>query len=303
MSITINTLVHRLRERLAQAGSPISLGHTHQLLAAARGYTSLAVLQASNEPVDLDQSMHWIVDVPQLRERAVSLAVTINADLFTQLLVQTSHEFDDGPHIHASHADLAEHFVMEAQEAALDDSDVAREMANTNCTGPWEEHLEFVGSSFDTPAEVGTLFKIDYEGHVQGEQDRDRPYSGHSVNVSVELRFGIVGKRLFAGPPDIEVVGASLDHGYYDEDDGAPSMALSELEAIAIELGIPVEQQDELEGAEVGGDTTSAGVPNGYVVDIKYCASSPVIDQLRKQHPTQQIWVLGNTLERINRFE
>lgn len=303
MSITINTLVHRLRERLAKAGFPVSLGHTHQLLAAVRGYTSLAVLQASNEPVSLDQSMHWIVDVPQLRERAASLAVTINADLFIQLLIQTSHDFEDGPHIHASDADLAEHFVMDAQEAALDDSDVASEMANTNCTGPWQEHLEFAGSSFDTPAKVDTLFKIEYEGHVQGEQDRDRPYSGHSVDVSVELRFIIVGKRLFAGPPDIEVVAASLDHGYYDEDDGVPPGALSELEAIAIELGVPVEQQDQLEGAEIVGDTTSAGVPNGYLIDIQYCASSPLIDQLRTTYPTQQIWVLGNTLERINRFE
>lgn len=303
MSITINALVHRLRERLAKAGSPISLGHTHQLLAATRGYTSLAVLQASNEPVDLDQSMHWIVDVPQLRERAVSLAVTINTDVFTQSLVQTSQDFADGPHIHASDADLAEHFVMDAQEVALDDSDVASEMANTNCVGPWEEHLEFSGSSFDRPAEADTLFRIDYEGHVQGEQDRDRPYSGHSVNVAVELRFRIEGKRLFAGPPDIEVVGASLDHGYYDEDDGAPSTTLTELEAIAIELGIPVEQQDQLDGAEIVGDTTSAGVPNGYLIDIQYCASSPLIDQLRTTYPTQQIWVLGNTLERVNRFE
>lgn len=247
--------------------------------------------------------MHWIVDVPQLRERAVSLAVTINADVFAQSLVQTSQDFADGPHIYASDADLAEHFVMEAQEAALDDADVANEMANTNCTGPWEEHLEFAGSSFDTPAEVDTVFKIDYEGYVQGEQDRDRPYSGHSVNVAVELRFSIVGKRLFAGPPDIEVIGASLDYGYYEEDDGMPSRALSELEAIAIELGVSVEQQDELEGAEVDGDTTSAGVPNGYLIDIKYCASSPLIDKLRATYPTQQIWVLGNTLARINRFE
>jgi hypothetical protein len=299
---SINTITHVLRQHLTSSGTPVKLGHTHQLLAAALGYTSLAVLQVSNEPDELDPSMHWIVDVPQLKDRAASLEVSIDAIAFVHLLAQASRECG-GPQIHASDDDLAEDFVIDAQEAAVDDSDVASEMANTNCTGPWETYLEFAGSSIDTPAEIGALLKIDYQGHVQGEQDPDRLYNGHSVNVAVQLRFGIVGKRLVLSPPKIEVVGAELDYGYYDRDDDAPLPPLSQLEAIAIELGIPVDEHEKLEGAEVIVDTTSAGVPNGYLVEIKYCQASPLIDRLRKDHPMQQIWVLGTTFERINRFD
>jgi hypothetical protein len=299
---TIRALTHLLRDRLEEAGSPLSLGHTHQLLAAARGYTSLAILQSANEPDELDRQMHWIIDLPQVHERAASLGLTIDTEVFVSSLAQASRDCS-GLQIHSSDADMAEEFIEAAKEITYDDSWVAGEMANTNCTGPWETQLEFSGSSIDTPAKVGEFFQIDYEGQVEGDPDLERPYSGHSVDVSLKASFRIIGRRLFAGPPKIEILGASLDDGYYGEDATEIPKSWSQLEAIAIELEIPVDAHEQLEGAEIDVHTTSADNAVGYLVNIKNCAASPIIDRLRHEHPTQQIWVLGSTFDQINRFD
>jgi hypothetical protein len=64
MSTDITTLTHTLRKALA---TDIGLGHTHQLLAAALGFKSLAALQAAeNEPSTFDSIVYWMVDNQQL---------------------------------------------------------------------------------------------------------------------------------------------------------------------------------------------------------------------------------------------
>lgn len=246
--------------------------------------------------------MHWIIDRPQMIERAASLGLTIDADVFISSLAQASHDCS-GSQIHSSDADMADEFIEDAKQITYDDSSVASQMADTNCTGPWETHLDFSGSSIDTPAKVGEFFEIDYEGHVDGDQDLDRPYSGHSVDVSLKASFRIIGRRLFTGPPKIKVNGASLDDGYYGVDDVEIPTSWTQLEAIAIELGIPVEAHEQLEGAEIDVHTTSAGIENGFLINIENCTASPIIDRLRDEHPTQQIWVLGTAFDQITRFE
>jgi hypothetical protein len=204
---------------LADAGSPVVLGHAFQLVVAALGYSSSGVLQASDEPENLTSSMHWIVDVVQLRQRAASLGVSIAPNVFVQALARASRD-SGGPRIYATDTDLEEEFIEAAQEEALDDYDVAAQMADTNTTGPWEVNLEFAGAT-PLPLKIGDIFVIDYEGQVQGEVDPDRLYSGHAANVTVQVSLTAVGRRLVVGPPKIQVVGATLDDGYYgmDEDD------------------------------------------------------------------------------------
>lgn len=301
MSTSINTISHALRVSLADAGSPIVLGHAFQLVAAALGYPSSGVLQASDEPENLTDSMHWIVDVAQLRQRAGSLGVSIDFEAFLQALAMASHDHG-GPRIHTSDADLEQEFLQAAQEEALNDHDVAAQMADTNTTGPWEANLEFADAT-PLPLKIGDVFTINYEGQVQGEVDLDRPYNGHAANVTVQVSLTVVGKRLVIGPPKVEVVGAALDDGFYgmDEDDSAPP--LGRLEAIAMELDVPIDERDQLEGAEVTEATTSTGVSNGYLVNIAYCTSSPVVNQLRAKHPSREIWVAGYAIERISTFD
>ncbi|MFS0754479.1 hypothetical protein ABC383_07245 [Noviherbaspirillum sp. 1P10PC] len=301
MSTSINSLTHALRVHLADTGSPIVLGHAFQLVVAAMGYTSSGVLQASDEPDYLTSSMHWIVDVAQLRERAASLGVSIAADVLVRALAEASHECG-GPRIHVTDADLEDEFIEAAKEEVIDDDDVAAQMADTNTTGPWEVNLEFAGAS-PLPLKIGDVFLIDYEGQVEGEVDTDRPYSGHAADVTVQVALTAVGRRLIVGPPKVQVVGATLDDGYYGMDKDETPPLLGHLEAIAMELGVSVDEQEQLEGAEVLAATTSANVSNGYLVNIEYCASSPVVDQLRIKHPSQEIWVSGHAIDRTGAFD
>lgn len=301
MSATINTITHALRVSLADAGSPIVLGHAFQLVAAAFGYPSSGVLQASGEPETLTDSMHWIVDLAQIRQRAASLDVTVDIDAFLQAMAGASRQLG-GPRIHTSDGDLEQEFLEAAIEKAIDDDDVSGQMANTNTNGPWEANLEFSDAT-PLPLRIGDVFSISYEGQVQGEPDHNRPYSGHAANVSVQVSLTAIGRRLVLGPPQVEVMGAELDAGYFGMDENGSGSPLGRLEAFAIELGVPLEESEQLEGAEATGDTTSAGAPNGYLVNIAYCESSPVVDRLRAEYPSQEIWVQGHALERISPFD
>jgi hypothetical protein len=299
MSMTMTTLAHAMREQSTYKNR-LSLGHTHQLLAAARGYTSLAALQASNEPERLDDATYWLVDVAQVEERAASLAVTIETTAFVRSLSTASRD-GDGPRV-VSEDELADEFVVAVQDAAIDDEDVATEMANTNSAGPWEAYMEFAGSSIDSPAGFGAFLQLDYAGTVTGDADTDLPYSGHVVRATGQVFLKRIGKRLVVGPPKITIDGATLDDGYdCEDDDVAPTMG--RLEAIAIELRVPVEDLDHLDGAEIEPATTAADVSNGYWINIEDCASSPIIDRLRERYPTQRIWVLGNSFEQISTFD
>lgn len=301
MSTSINTLTHAVRVSLADVGSPIVLGHAFQLVAAAFGYPSSGVLQASSEPETLTDSMHWIVDLAQLRQRATSLGVAVDLNAFLHAIAGASRQLG-GPRIHTSDDDLEQEFLEAAIEKALDDDDVSGQMANTNTTGPWEANLEFSDAT-PLPLRIGDVFSISYEGQIQGEPDQDRPYSGHAANVSVQVLLTAVGRRLVIGPPQVEVMGAELDAGYYGMDDDGSGPPLGRLEAFAMELGVPFEEREQLEGADATPDTTSAGAPNGYLVNIAYCASSPVVDRLRAKYPSNEIWVQGHAIERISPFD
>lgn len=299
MSMTMTTLAHALRGQ-STSKNRLSLGHTHQLLAAARGYTSLAALQASNEPERLDDATYWLVDVAQVEERAASLAVTIDTTAFARSLRTVSRD-GDGPRV-VSEDELADEFVVAVQDVAIDDNDVATEMANTNSAGPWEAYMEFVGSSIDSPAWSGAFLQLDYAGTVTGDADTDRAYSGHVVKATGQVFLKRLGKRLVVGLPKITIGNAALDFGYDGADDDVPP-TIGRLEAIAIELRVSVEDLDHLDGAEIELATTSADGPNGYWINIEDCVSGPIVDELRARHPTQRIWVLGNSFEQISTFD
>lgn len=301
MSTAIKTLTHALRVHLAKAGSPVTLGHGFQLIAAALGYTSLAVRQKTEEPDDLTSSMHWIVDLDQLQERANSLGITIDTEVFLEALVQTCRDCS-GPRVHRSVDDLEDEFIEAAGDEALEDGDVGIQMADTNTTGEWRVYLDPAGTA-SPPFKIGDALELEYEGTVEGENDPDRPFSGDTVNVKVQVLLNCVGIRLLAGPPRIEVLSAELDFG----DDGAgedeqetPSYGF--LEAVALELNVSVTEREKLAGVEVTPRTTSGGAPIGYLINIRDCEPSDVIDRLRAKHGSQEISVWGSSLEFVSPF-
>jgi len=302
MSTAITTITHALRVHLAEAGFPVSLGHGFQLVAAALGYPSLEVRQATDERDELTSAMHWIVDVDQLKERARSLRITIDTDVFLEALAKACRECT-GPRVHGSVDDLEEEFINAARQEAEDDDDVGIQMADTNTTGPWEANLDPAGAT-SPPFRIGDAFELGYEGTVKGDNDPDRPFSGDTVNVTVQVLLTCAGRRLIVGPPRIEVLSAELDFGddgADEEEHEAPSYGF--LEAIAMELDVPVTEREKFAGAEVTQRTTSSGAQNGYLINIRYCESSDVIDRLRAKHGSQEIPVWGASLDLVRSFD
>lgn len=296
MSTCINKLTHTLRSVLANDGILLGLGHTHQLIAAVLGYKSLAARQASGETEELDRSLYWLADVGQLRARAESLDLEIDVVRFLAGLQCTSDRLG-GPRVFDTPEDLQEEVGLTAQDVIADDDRVGSRMAETNCTGPFRPYLEVAEVLADPLPLIGEDIVLEFVGNVQGEHDMERGFFGDTVDVEVEARLTMYGRRL-AGTPAIKVTSAELDWSWANGGNDEPPL-LTKVEALASELDISLEQAGALVDAEILPGETSAGVPNGYLVDLSYCEPSEVVTQLRALHNTGQIRVTGTSIARI----
>ena len=82
--------------------------------------------------------------------------------------------------------------------------------AETNAHSFGVEHVEFNGIQKSSEG----FFVVDATADIQGEMADDRPYSGHKVDVNIQLIYKPVIGRNGYGLPEIEVVNASLDREY-----------------------------------------------------------------------------------------
>lgn len=296
MSAPFTTLAHTLRPMLAAYGMPLSLGHTHQLLAAACGYQSYAAWQkAKDEPDTFDPSMHWLVDRNQILSRAGTLALTFDVDQFIGALDMASRELR-GATVHASAVTLHEQFVVEAQQAAEEDDAVGNQMADTNCYGPFEACLEATTVLPDVLPSISEALRLEFVGKVQGDSDPERGFSGDSVNVTVEVRLIMRGRRLAGGMPVMRVLEAALDWSWAgsDEDD-APRLSFSE--ALGFELNITDEDAQALQDAQILPHEASSGDDVGAIIDLTHCARQDVARRVAMAHGGMQIVVLGGSFD------
>lgn len=303
MSIDITTLTHPLRQALANDGIEISLGHTHQLLAGALGYKSLASLQAADdEPETFEPVLYWIVHTEQLKSRADSLALSIDIAGFVGNLAAVARDLH-GTEVYSTLAELEETIGIEAQDVAADDDKVGTQMAQTNCTGPFISYLEPSQPLTEGLPSSSEEILLQFEGNVQGDHDEDRPFSGDAVDVKVEARLPMLGRRL-SGAPSFEVTEAKLDWswaaGSSPDDEDEPRF--SRAEALARELDISLHEAEALDDAEIHPHETSAGAHIGYLVDVRNCARQDLARKLAKRHGNTQIFVMGTSFDYI-RFD
>jgi hypothetical protein len=96
-------------------------------------------------------------------------------------------------------------------------------MADTNCAGPFIPYLEPAEPLADPLPSSGEEILLHFEGTVQGDHDVDRAFSGDTVNVKVEVRLPMLGRRV-SGAPSFEVTEAKLDWSWgagssFDDED------------------------------------------------------------------------------------
>lgn len=201
-------------------------------------------------------------------------------------------------------AEFEEAIGITAQDAAADDDKVGSRMAETNCTGPFIPYLEPSEPLEEPLPNSSDEMSLQYEGNVQGDHDNERPFSGDSIDVTVEVRLTMLGRRL-TGAPVFEILDAQVNWSWAvggstiteDQDEFSPQ--LSRAEALASELGIPLQEAEELDDAEILPHETNAGAHIGYLVDVSNCGRRDLARKLIKRHGSSQIFVMGTSFDYI----
>jgi hypothetical protein len=204
MSVQFNSLTHALRRALIPLGVQPSLGHTHQLVAAAFGYQSKAAWE-SLEPklVPVAPSTHWLVDNIQLASRATTLDLQLDLSIFAAALAHASQEIQ-GPSLFNTTAALEEVVAVDIKHAVLNDIVIRNRfldafkndlVVDLVAAAPLPEHLPSPGEDlvFMYVAEVGSA------------DDLGDHSLSHSISVTVEARLPMLGRRV-AGTPSIRIL-------------------------------------------------------------------------------------------------
>ncbi|MBN3783264.1 hypothetical protein G3O06_37960 [Burkholderia sp. Ac-20345] len=201
----LSAIVFAVRRTLAAQGISVSTGHAQQLASAALGHNNLASYQASNDDGRLALASVIAFDFERLSERATHLG--LDGTSFSQALFGALKERFPATHIYPNQEDwlaaVQNHFELEI----INDGRIESEVAMTNGTFPridielpWWETLD---------EDDGDVLSTEVEGLVTVDQDDDRAYFGHDIDVRATLTVERYGRRLF-GEYHLEVEKASL---------------------------------------------------------------------------------------------
>lgn len=303
MPIGITDLAHSIRKNSADSAVPIPLSRGQQLVAAALGYQSLASYQAAQtaqqEPLQLDNVRHAILDYDLVFERAKALDLKLAPSLLDQLLNTAFQERLPRTKLHASYIAWEDGLREQVETCVIEDGEVNGEMDNANYNGIDEVYFE-LEVPFDE-ATVRNPLVIELHGHVGLGIDIERPYSGHKVNVEVKLTLERLGRHCFA-ESDIHIVKAALDYGWSDpnpEDENEPPPRTL-AQALAEELGIEPFEAAQLADAEAQELTGNSGdMTYGYLFDFTDYASPQLAEKLLATNGSLQLVVDPNFFEGI----
>lgn len=304
MSIGISNIAHSVRKDSSSDTVTVSLGHAHQLVAAALGYKTLASYQAAqaagNEPAALDLVCHVVVDYDLLRTRALELSLAIQPVRLDHLLQAAFSERLPGAQLHGSYGDMEDVLRTWVDNVVLQDDAVNSAMANANFDGVDEVYFDFeVGLE---EAAVGGPLVVALNGHVNLGIDTERPYAGHKINVDGTLTLDRFGLRCF-GDAEVDVAKAALDYGWYDhgpdkEADGPPVRSMTQ--AYAELLGLEPQEVGHLVDVEPQAlDGSSSELVYSYLLDFKDYASPDVVRKIVAQHGTLKFEVAPDFFENV----
>lgn len=285
MTVGITDLAHSLRKNSAGLTQPIQLSRGQQLACAALGHNSLASFQAAQraqlEPQSLDGVPHVVADYALLIARASQLNIQLSHLELRELIAAAFAERLPNTKLHGSYDDLAAAFHDQVQYRVSVDDHVNSEMANANYDGLDEVYLE--NDLEPGKATVAQPYTENVPVQVTLGIDHERPYSGHQVHCEVAVTTVCIGRRCFEAP-EVEVLSASLDTDWADSDDpedsaSAPQISLAE--ALAQQLGISVDEADELVDADPMELTSHTGeIITGYEFDFTAHASPELAAKL-----------------------
>lgn len=204
--VHLPAIAYAVRQQLAAQGIALSTGHSQQLVAAALGHNNLASFQASGDDPGVARASDIVLDPARLASRAADLQH--DPTPFAAALHAVLEKLYPAATLHHDHEEwlmgIADHF----ERAIVNDDSVNSEVSMTNGTFP-RTFVELLPWWEDFDTFNGDDLRYDFDSTVQVDQDEDRPYWGHEVEVSAILTVERFGRRLF-GRRGVEVRRARL---------------------------------------------------------------------------------------------
>lgn len=292
MPTSISTLSYVLRKITAASATPIGLGHAHQLVAAALGYKSLAAYHAAiangGESPNFDVAKHVVLNQPMLDSRATDLNIEVTTKSLARQVKAAWRQCLPSIKVHLSVEKFEDVLREYVEDRVLNDESTSSELANTNGDGIDEVYVPFEFSMVEMPL-PGEVWEFELEGHVSVNIDSERPYSGHHVDIEARMTVERIGLATF-GTPLLEVTHAQLDYGWGDDEaDDRPKMSLAE--ALAAEMGLTVQEAEDLVDAEPLARMGTDDMVYGYIFDFRKLAPPETARKILKKYQSLQVEV------------
>lgn len=237
MPIGISALAYALRVGSKSLPHPLTHGHALQLVAAALGHQSLAGYQTSGEePLDLSAVRHVVVDDDLLLQRMHGLGYDYAEETVLRLVRDSLGSAVPGARIHWGE-DLFADEMREFVEATIDSDDYVLGVIGATNGTPGLTYIPFEISLAEIP--LGDFDAFTVRGYVSVDQDPERPYAGHRVDVEASIALTRLGRRC-VGQPECSVDAAHIQY-YEDDDSQEPPPAASPKQPPMDEWGVAAE--------------------------------------------------------------
>jgi uncharacterized protein YozE (UPF0346 family) len=296
MAIDISSVAYAITHHTQFTGR-IKHGHAQQCLAAALGYKSLAALQASPDAaLLLDRETHVVLDGAALLNRAQELNLALGGEELSSLVLEAFRKSWVGTAAHDSLEAFRSSLQAMVNLVVANDGTVSGQTAVTNSDGIREIYMPIEGLDFDDVPTNGDPYEIEIDGHISMEQDTERPYVGHHVDVRATLWIVRQGVAFWAVGCRIE--DAQLDGNWNRRE------TLSLTEALADLLDVDIAAAEELTDAPLQELASDDGVVYAWEFDFAGVkVDDDILERIKGLHGSLQVRVEPDFFERVYEFD
>ena len=218
MKAYFSTLARSIHQQLIMMGSSMPLSHAQQLLAASLGYSSLAAYQASpEEQSGVAESTYIILDLVGVASRANEISVGLQVKQVVDAFTKAIKAAPQLPRVFLTDREFLEtEMTRFIEENILNDDTVLSVAAATN--GYFNDvEIEMEQPSM-TLAQSPGFWEVPFNGHVNLDQDPDKPFSGDVIKVTGVARIWKAGRVCLMDDIELDIE-ASIDDSHYDHND------------------------------------------------------------------------------------
>lgn len=296
MANTISAIAYAIRTATVTSATPVKMGHSNQLVAAAFGHKSFASYQAANEDDALDAATHIVLDANLLEQRAKELGILLEKQqLVTLVGAAIRGNIGSEQHFHDDADDFQAALEADLETAVSEDDQVSGEMASSNNDGIGWVSLPIDLSELMASGLSGEVCVAHVQGTVTLNVDTERPYSGHEIGVSVDVEIDRLGSRCF-GDPYFDVTGAVLRG--YDDDRDEPSISLAQ--ALADFTGLDISTAEAMADVAPIQEASEDGLAYNYIFDFSKQLQPEAEAEVRSIYPNLKVVVPAWIIDQVS---